>query len=127
MIDDIIETACVVFDLPRAAILGPSRAKHISEARQAVIYALARRTRLSQVEIARVLGRSDHTTVQHALKVVERRCTHDADYRAMVNAVLDVPGPRPATPPPPPTRRIDPVIWWALASYGGFEPRLKAA
>lgn len=120
LIEDILETACVVFDIPRGALIGRSRVRHLVLARHAAITALLRRTRLSQVEVGKLFSDLDHTSVQHAVRACEKRCLTDADYRADVNALLDVGGP----PPAPPAPRFDVRLRWALASYGGVpKPR----
>ena len=119
MINDLIETACAVFDLPRAVLTGPSRAQHIVEARQAAMLALRRRTSLSLLEIGRLFGGRDHTTVLYSIAQAEKRCLGSADYRAMVGALLDMPGPG-QTRVPAPTPRASLPLRWALASFGGI-------
>lgn len=126
MIDDIIETACAVFELPRAALTGPSRAQHIVLARQAAMLALRRRTHLSLVAIGQLLGRSDHTTVSYGIAQAEKRCAVDPDYRAHVSALLDVPDLFPAPRPAPLPMRADVRLRWALASAGGIVTALAA-
>lgn len=113
MIELIFAVAALVFDVPRAALAGPSRAQHIVAARQAVMLALRKRTRLSLAEIGRLLGGRDHTTVLYGISAAERRCRTDAGYRQAVAALLDeddVPAARPA----------DVRLRWALASAGGI-------
>jgi chromosomal replication initiation ATPase DnaA len=124
MINDIIETACAVFDLPRAALTGPSRAQHIVEARQAVMLALRRRTSLSLAEIGKLFDGRDHSTVTYSIVQAERRCERNSDYRAQVNVLLDVPGAHGRSGHP--ARRASLPLRWALATYGGV-PTAKAA
>lgn len=51
-----------------SAIIGPSRTKPVSAARQEAIYLISRRTELSLPDIGRRIGNRDHTTVLHSLK-----------------------------------------------------------
>ena len=122
MIDpnDLIETACLVFDLPRDVLLGASRTPHVAEARQALMLALRRRTHLTLAEIARACGRSDHTTVRYGIQQAEQRCARSREYRSLVGALLDLPDPTPIRPP------ADVRLRWALASTGGIVHALAA-
>lgn len=120
IIDDLIETACIVFDLPRDVLLGPSRIPHVVEARQALMLALRRRTHLSLKAIAQQLGRTDHTTIRYGIEKAEDRCQRVREYRILVGALLDIPDPTPIRP------AADIRLRWALASTGGIVTALAA-
>lgn len=47
---------------------GPSRTKHISHVRQEAMWEIRQCTKLSLPQIARLLGRTDHTTAWHGVK-----------------------------------------------------------
>lgn len=51
-----------------SALTSPARDKPLSRARQEAMYRLRKELPLSYPRIARVLGRSDHTTVIHGIK-----------------------------------------------------------
>jgi hypothetical protein len=54
-----------------ADVLGPSRKREVMEARHAVMWLLHRETDLNYSEIARLLGRQDHTTAKHGIQRIE--------------------------------------------------------
>lgn len=59
---------CRSFDIPRATMLAAGKRRHVVEPRQ-IGMALARGyTRLSYPSIARLFGRSDHSTSHHAVR-----------------------------------------------------------
>lgn len=122
MIDRIFEMAGFVFDVPRQDLAGPSRAQHLVAARQAVMLALRRRTRLSLCEIGRLLGNRDHSTVASGIAAAGRRCAADPAYRRAVAALCDADAETPAAPAP----RADAGLRWALMSAGGIVTALAA-
>lgn len=125
--EDLIETACLVFDIPRDVLLGPSRVPHVAEARQALMLALRRRTHLSLEGIARACGRSDHTTVRYGIEQAEKRCQRSREYRSQVGALLDLPDLAAMPAAPPPTRpAADVRLRWSIASTGGIVHALAA-
>jgi chromosomal replication initiator protein len=60
------------------ALLSPSRAAPIAQARQIAMYLTRELTDLSLPAIAAVFNRRDHTTVMHAIRKVDRRAIEDA-------------------------------------------------
>ena len=54
--------------VPLREIVSPSRSYKVVRARQAAMYALAKKTELSCKQIARAVGRTDHTTVLHGVR-----------------------------------------------------------
>lgn len=84
---DILDQAAQVFGVSAADLIGPSRAQHIAYARQAVCYALREQTALSLVEIGKLLGGRDHTTIRHAVQAAEQRAVADAEYALNLSAL----------------------------------------
>jgi chromosomal replication initiator protein len=65
-------------DISVEALLSPSRAAPIAQARQIAMYLTRELTDLSLPAIAEAFNRRDHTTVMHAIRKVERRALEDA-------------------------------------------------
>ncbi len=85
-----VEHAAHVFGVSVADLTGRSRTRHVSEARQAVAYALRRRyPALSLTSIGTILGGRDHSTIIYALAAAERRAMVDRDYALHVSALLN--------------------------------------
>jgi chromosomal replication initiation ATPase DnaA len=61
------------YDVPAECISGQSRSSRVVYARHAVFYLLRKLTKLSLREIAATCGRSDHTTILHAIRSIDRR------------------------------------------------------
>jgi chromosomal replication initiator protein len=74
MVESIQEAAADAFQLPRSALLGPSRSAGPLRARQLAIYLCRQMTDLSLPQIGRAFGGRDHTTVLHAIRRIEQRC-----------------------------------------------------
>lgn len=64
----VIELACYLFDVTREDIVGPSIVEQIALPRQFCCYWIGRRTRLSTVQIARIMGGRDHSTIIHSMR-----------------------------------------------------------
>lgn len=54
-------------------LLGPSRLRPVAYARHEAMWELRQRTKLSLPDIARRLGRKDHTTALHGVRAYEKR------------------------------------------------------
>ena len=89
MIDQILDVAAEVFQVPRAALVGRSHARHIAQARQAVAWVL-RYTypALSLETIGQLLGGRHHTTIIWALVAAEQRAQADPDYALRLSALV---------------------------------------
>ena len=135
--DELITQACALFAVTREQLLGDARARHVAQARQALMYALSRRTTLSHTAIGQLLER-EHTTVGHGIAAARSRAAVDARYAAQVAELLawTPPAPEPASEPSAPVpapdpdpapagRRLD--AWWiGLAGYVHRGVRLSA-
>jgi chromosomal replication initiator protein len=74
---DIIEVVCDFYDVKRADLLSRKKTKSIAQPRQVCMWLARRHTRCSLEEIGGYLGGRDHTTVLHAIKMVEKKCESD--------------------------------------------------
>lgn len=70
----------------RRDIVGPCRERPLAYARFAVARA-ARRQSYSYGQIARHLGRVDHTTIMHAERRADELYANDPDFRELCDAV----------------------------------------
>lgn len=85
----LIAAVADAYDLPVEALESPSRARYVTQARQAAMWLLRRRyAGLSLVAIGAQFGRSDHTTVRWALDQVEQRRRDDPAFAARLDALL---------------------------------------
>ena len=75
------------FSLSVDDLQGPSRARHLTNARQIAIYITRELTELSLPKIGENFGGRDHTTVMHAERKIRRLMTED---RAVYNQVQDL-------------------------------------
>ncbi len=65
-------------------IISHRRARHLVDARQLVCYLARRLTGLSLPQIGKKLGNRDHSTIHHAVAVVDKRVKADPDFRMAV-------------------------------------------
>jgi chromosomal replication initiation ATPase DnaA len=85
----LIDRAAELFDLDRADLLGPGRGRQVSTARHALAYVLHRRCPyMSLGDIARVLGRRDHSTIASSL-LMARRLLTESYFADRVAILLD--------------------------------------
>jgi chromosomal replication initiator protein len=75
------------FSLSVDDLRGPSRARHVTNARQIAIYIARELTDLSLPKIGEAFGGRDHTTVMHAERKIRRLMT---DERSVYNQVHDL-------------------------------------
>jgi chromosomal replication initiator protein len=70
--DRILEATTKLFDLSREELLSASRTRPLVIARQIAMYVCRELTDLSFPQIAKAFGKSDHTTVIHAVQKIEK-------------------------------------------------------
>ena len=61
-----------------------SRKAELALPRQVVMYLVKKHTSASYKAIAKLLNRSDHTTVMHGVKTIEGRIEHEAELRSRI-------------------------------------------
>ncbi len=72
-VKDILKKVCTRFGIKGSELKSPSRLQHITLARNTAIYLIRTELNLSLVEIGRLLGNRNHSTVLNSLKTVERQ------------------------------------------------------
>lgn len=86
---DVIEAVCAQFSIEERELLGNSRARHVSFPRHVAMYLMRKDVDISLEEIARVLGKRDHTTVLHGVRKIEQEMERDANLRGDVTAIRE--------------------------------------
>ena len=85
--DKYMYAVCRHFGLDREDILGVSRQKDISLARQVVMYLYKNELDLSYPTIGRLFGNRDHTTVMHAAKKITQLMEGDEKMKEQVQVI----------------------------------------
>lgn len=86
-IEAIQQVVCEHLNVPDGKIRGKTRKREIVRARQIAMYLSKKNTQQSLKTIGLHFGGRDHSTVIHAISVVEDRMDSDDQYRRMVEAI----------------------------------------
>ena len=86
--DRILAAVSERFGVRADSLVGKRRSQAIALPRQVAMYLMRHLTELSLVEIGRVFGGRDHSTVIHACKQVAERIAGDDVFRDKVNALF---------------------------------------
>lgn len=112
-----LEAVALHFETDVATIRGAARTRAASRARFAACWILRRcRPDLTLSDIGRQVGRTDHTTIIHALERAESLILSDPAFRVALFAAAGLEDrEEPPPPPPPPT---DSLVWpWMRGTY----------
>ena len=130
---DMVAAAAACYGRTPAQLLGPSRERRATSARQVACYLGARVLHLSTGEIGRYLHR-DHTTVMHAQRTVAAAMKADAATREAIDAILagwatgaPLPAADLAPPPPQPLNLPAELLELAARNLRGKPDRAVAA
>jgi len=85
--DDIIEETARCFMLTSEDIKSKGREANKVLPRQIAIYLIRRITNLTQNEIGKIFGYSDHSTINHSLNKIEQKMSKDKDF---ANTIKDI-------------------------------------
>jgi chromosomal replication initiator protein len=83
--DLIVEATSKLFGLSREELLSSSRTRPLVNARQIAMYVCRELTDLSFPQIAKAFGKSDHTTVIHAVQKIEKQMGEKRQIYDQVN------------------------------------------
>jgi chromosomal replication initiation ATPase DnaA len=76
------------FNIDKQSLISPSRSKKPVRARQVAWYVMSRNCgHMSYLQMAKMLGRTDHSTAFHGVRVVENLIERDHDFAAAVERV----------------------------------------
>ncbi|MBD3838140.1 helix-turn-helix domain-containing protein [Brevundimonas sp.] len=89
LIRSVIETAARLEGMTVDEIMARDQSRAVARPRQRAMY-VARRLRpeVSLPRLGRIFGGRDHTTVRHAIEVVERRISTDEEEAQAVNGLM---------------------------------------
>jgi chromosomal replication initiator protein len=82
--EEVLETVALYYQVRPAQLAGKGREQRVAHARQVAMYLLREDAGLALVEIGRILGKRDHTTVLYGCKKVEEQRLLDAELRAQL-------------------------------------------
>jgi chromosomal replication initiator protein len=86
----ILEATTKMFGLSRDELLSSSRTRPLVNARQIAMYVCRELTDLSFPQIAKAFGKSDHTTVIHAVQKIERQMGEKRQIYDQVNELTQL-------------------------------------
>ncbi len=86
-IPTIIEAVADFFGVKMVDMQSKRRQRSVALPRQLCMYLARRNTRFSLEEIGGYFGGRDHTTVMHAVKIVQQRCTTDSEFGQQVQSL----------------------------------------
>lgn len=84
---EVIKTVANHFHVSTAALKGPSRVKHLIEARHVAMYILHNQLKVQLEEVGGMFGGRDHTSVLHASNKIRDLIVTDETTRTNVNAI----------------------------------------
>lgn len=86
-IDDIIQKSCEAFQVSTEDVFGLSRKANIARARQVAMYLAQKHTTLSSTRIGVLIGKRNHATVLHSIKLIEDQIALSKEIREKVNEI----------------------------------------
>jgi chromosomal replication initiator protein len=78
---DVVAAVCKYCSIGKRSLLGTSRARPVARPRQVLMYLLRTQLQLPLVEIGRLVGGRDHTTVMHAVDKIGQLLSSDVQIR----------------------------------------------
>ena len=84
----IMEYVCEFYHITMEDMKGESRLRHISRPRQIAMYLCKKLTSMNFVEIARVFGNKDRTTIMYGVDRIIEKMNENADLKAEVELII---------------------------------------
>ena len=78
---DVVSAVSKYCSIGKRSLLGPSRARPVARPRQILMYLLRTQLQLPLVEVGRIVGGRDHTTVMHAVGKIGQLLSTDVQIR----------------------------------------------
>ncbi len=85
--EQVIDVVCDVMQLSREEIMGNSRARKLSKARQLAMFLMRNHLGMSFKNIALFFGRKDHTTVMHACRRIQKLLDADRELMNLLSLI----------------------------------------
>jgi chromosomal replication initiator protein len=86
-LEAVIDAVCRHFGIRVSEIKSKKRSSSILKPRQAAMYLARKVTQASLPEIGKIFGGKDHTTVMHAVRVVEKMIEKDEKLKGAIEAI----------------------------------------
>ena len=86
-LEAVIDAVCRHFGIRVSEIKSKKRSSSILKPRQAAMYLARKVTQASLPEIGKIFGGKDHTTVMHAVRVVEKMLKKDEKLKGAIEAI----------------------------------------
>lgn len=87
--DHVLEVVCTEYEVKRADLMGSSRKRTISQARQVAMYLMRHYTKLSLPKIGDALGGKDHTTVLYSCEKVMQNQRQNLQFCKQIQQLGD--------------------------------------
>ena len=84
----IMEYVCEFYHITMEDMKGESRLRHISRPRQVAMYLCKKLTSMNFVEIARVFGNKDRTTIMYGVDRIIEKMNENSDLKAEVELII---------------------------------------
>lgn len=97
--EGILFRACAATGFYPEVLRSKSRITAVVQTRQAIMYVLRKRTKFSFPQIAKFVGRTDHTTAIHAMESVVERAKRNPEYEAFVESLMTADPVKPFSAP----------------------------
>ena len=85
--DVITEYICKYYNMEPSVLYSQSRSRDVVNARNIAMYLIRRMTNLSLVDIGKIFGGRDHSTVLHSLENVEKKMRSDPAFAEVVKEI----------------------------------------
>lgn len=83
-----LDTTSRLFEITPAAIVGSNKRRAVVvPARQALCAALYRATAVTMVDLGKLIGGRDHSTIIHHIRRAEARAVGDPEYAAQIDQI----------------------------------------
>lgn len=86
-IENIIQKSCEAFNVTTEEVYSLSRKANIARARQVAMFLAQKHTNLSTTRIGALIGKRNHATVLHSIKLIEDQIVLSKDIREKVNEI----------------------------------------
>lgn len=83
-IDDIIEHACTISNVSKNDVFSGTRKANVVQVRQIAMYLAHKHTGLSTSKIGALIGKRNHTTVIHSVRLITDRLENDKELNKLI-------------------------------------------
>lgn len=91
--EQIINIVCAHFDVTIDELLSEKRNEYVNTPRQIAMYLCRRYTNVTQVELANILKRKDHTTIANGERKIEKKINDDPSFKSKIDVLVQIINP----------------------------------